>query len=408
MRFTIFTTLLLISLSACAKQSISLTSANAMALEHNYELANYPFQIRQQSASRLQAGVTPSPEVELVVDDLVGTNQYGLFEQSELSLVFSQTIEMGDKRHLRQAHIASVGDRLQLELSLAKLDVLAENSRRYYQVLKLQELQKILIQKIEFEKNMLLKVKTLVKAGAVGMVDQAVISLRLKRSEAKLLALESQHSVAKNRLSAMWQKTATFDRVQGNLNFLPILPTKQQVVASLANSPAVFHLLALQREADVNLNLIKESSKADLSFSGGITHKQFDNTQTISVGISVPLYFSNPNKGRIQKAVIELQKSQALSLYSKTKLELLLIQHWQKMQLYQQQFKQLKQQILPEVERLMALVVKNYKHANISVLQVVDAQQQWLDLKIDLIEQASLIYTELLELERLTASELGK
>jgi len=406
MRTALLMTFLIASFSASAERFLDLKTAYSLALERNVELAKYPFQIQQQGAMAIQADIQPSPEIGLEVADLIGTNQYGLLQETEISLLFSQTIEIGKKRQLRLAYSNVAEDRVRLEFELAKIDILAETSRRYYQLLSLQAMQQIVLDKIELEKHTLLKIKRLTKAGAVGLVDKLVISLRLKRSEAQFLNLNSLQVIAKNRLAAMWQGDVDFDRVKGSIFSLPNTPNFAKLRDDLAGSPAILHLLSLQREADQNHSLLKESAKADITYSAGLTHKMGDSSQTVSFGVSAPLNYSNPNKGRIEQAKIALQETQALARESKRNLELILKEHWLKMQQHKQQLNALNNDILPEAEKLLKESIKSYNSGNISILQLVDAQQQWLDFKIDLIKSSGSIYMELVELERLTSKKL--
>ena len=389
-----------------AGQVISLQVANQLALEHNIELQTYPFTIRRQDALTVQAGVIPTPEISFEANDLLGTNDYGVFEQAELSLVFSQTVEMGGKRHHRLALSRASKDKLTLEYELAKLDVLAETSLRFYQLLELQLVKEILQDKVNQEQETLHKIAKLVEVGAVDLVDKLSVSLRLKRSKSNLIKLGSQIKIQKNRLSAMWQKTADFSQVKGDLFSLPNLPTKERLLDLLEETPDILHLLAVEREADQRLGLMKAGLSADVKYFAGINHKQMGSSQTVSVGVSVPLYFENPNKGRVDQALIDLQLSKHLVTLTKQKNKLLLVEHWQKMQRHFQQVMQLKNEILPVAKKLLIATSKSYARGSSSILQVIDAQQQWLDLRVNLIEESSQVFVELLTLERLTGANL--
>ena len=406
MRTALLMALLIASFSAFAERFLDLKMAYSLALERNIELAKYPFQIQQQGAMAIQADIMPSPEIALEVADLIGTNQYGLFEQTEISLLFSQTIEMGKKRQLRLAHSSAAEDSLRLEYELTKIDILAETSRRYYQLLKLQAMQQVVFDKIEQEKRTLVKIKKLITAGAVGIIDKTVVSLRLKRSQAQRLKLKSLKKIAQNRLASMWQGNVDFDSVKGSIFTVSNLPSLTSLTTSLAESPAILHLLSLQREADQNLSLLKENAQANITYSAGLTHKRADSSQTLSFGVSMPLNYTNPNKGRIEQANFVLQETELLAEESKRNLELILKEHWLRMQQHQQQVSALKNEILPEAKKLLNESIKSYNRGNSSILQLVDAQQQWLDLKVDLIEASHAIYMQQLELERLTSKKL--
>ena len=84
-------------------------------------------------------------------------------------------------------------------------------------------------------------------------------------------------------------------------------------------------------------------------------------------------------------------ESKTLSHQSRKKIERVLSEHWLKMYQYKQQVEQLNGDILPAVENLLKLATEDYKRGNGSIIQIVDAQKQWFDSKINLIEKMNLI-----------------
>lgn len=391
-----------------ANTALDLRKSMDQTLQNNTELKKYPFSLRQEQALERQANIGPSPQLSLELEDLYGSKQYDDFGQTEITLIFSQTIEMGSKRQQRLATSQAAQDRIKLEYELAKTDILAETGRRYYEVLRVQNLQTILHQKIERETQALARIQKLAKSGAADPVDMASMSLLLKRSQSEYIRLEHEHKIAKTRLAAMWMGQGEFKKVTGHLDQLPLLPTQTQLLTAIENSPAILHKMALLREADQRVKSEVSLGTNDIRYGIGLRHKQADNAQTLNFGISVPLSFSNPNQGRIEAAQAELQANQYENETAKTHLQLTLIERLQRLQQYKMQAEQLKQHTLPEAEILIKTSLASYKRGTTDILQVIQAQDTWFDMQQELIEISIRVYLELLELERLTGEPLSK
>ena len=122
-----------------AEAGINLASALRLTLEHNTELAAYPFTRRREEALQLQAGIRPSPKAQFMVENAFGSGAFRGIDATENTLTLNQLVELGEKRQRRVALRATRVQQLEWEYELARLDVLAETARRFYAVLELQE-----------------------------------------------------------------------------------------------------------------------------------------------------------------------------------------------------------------------------------------------------------------------------
>ena len=78
--------------------SINLAEALERTLKENPELELYPLAQRQAEALRLQAGIRPSPELSLELENAFGSGEFSGTDSAEVTLALSQTIELGGKR----------------------------------------------------------------------------------------------------------------------------------------------------------------------------------------------------------------------------------------------------------------------------------------------------------------------
>lgn len=383
---------------------ISLKQAIQNTLENHPELKKYPFDIRYQQALSQQAGIKPVPQLSIQAEDLIGTEDYQFADKAQLTLTLSRNYEMGDKLQHRLALSQSKEDSKQLEFELSKVDIVAETTRRFYELIHMQQLAELLNNNISKQKSLNQKIKKLAEAGIANPVDQNRIRLLIKQSKHQLLAIKNQQDLARTRLSSMWQEEANFNEARGSFNNGFSTPSKEQLLKKIEQSPVQLHYLALQREADHNLKLEQAYGVQDITYSVGVRHKASEGAQTINFGMSLPLAFNNPNQGRIEAAKIRLQESLNLQSSSTQKLKLEVIEYWQAMQNMQQQIVDIDKNLLPESSNLISTSLASYQRGSTSLLQVMEAQQIWFELKTKQLELSKQTHLTLLEIERLLGS----
>ncbi len=407
LRHGVFATTLFFTVNATAETEMTLRSALNKTLQNNNELKAYHFNLLAEEGMHVQAGILPSPKMGLEVDNLLGTKSHDGIQKSEVTLSFSQTVEMMSKRQNRLAVSKSRHDKLLLERELSKVDVLAETTRRYYQLLKLQAISGSIHRQIENNKQALQKVQRLVSIGTADPLDISTLNLQLKQNKALLKANLNRYRTAQHQLANMWQSAERI-HPKGNLLVLPKVPNETSIQQIVDESPAILHQLSLLREADSNLQLVQSQSRSNITYQFGLTHRQIDNSQSVNLGVSMPLNFKNPNRGRIAAAQARLKANKWQLEAASQDLKLRLKEHLLNMQTHIDQANDIQHSLLPEVKKLTSLTLKSYQRGSASILQYTAAQQQLFDLEIQYINASAQAYNSLLELERLTGSSLAQ
>lgn len=386
--------------------NITLTKALQLTLAENHELLAYPFSRTRQEALRLQAGISPSPNVQFTVENALGSGEFDGVDSAEATLALSQLIELGDKRKKRVIFADSRLQEQELEFELARLDVLAETSRRYYRLLELQALQALNERQVVQAEQSLAVISTRAKAGAVGRADASKLDLRLAQFLAHRQQLVGEHAVARTRLAAMWQGDAMFNTARGNFEVLPQLPELTTVLQTLEEAPATMRQAALQRMGDARLQLARANGRSDLIAEVGLRRLEATNDNALVFSINMPLTFSNPNRGRISAARAELELGAKQSEWSRRQLELGLTELHQRLYGYMSRAAMLQRELLPRAEKLVEDTSAGYQLGRYSVLQWTDAQAERFSLEKELIEIRSAIHLLLLELERITGAAM--
>ena len=120
----------------------------------------------------------------------------------------------------------------------------------------------------------------------------------------------------------------------------------------------------------------------------------------------MPLQLSNSNSGNIEAANSQL----ALLSKQQEQLRVQLRQQVRTLYAYYQgktlQTQLLSEQVIPQAQTLIEQSLKSYQRGQISVLQLLDAQQALFDSKRALINTYAALYQTHLALERLTGQSL--
>ena len=380
--------------------SLSLKKALQLTLQYNPQLKAYPYYVRQLEGESSQANISPAPRIGLELSS------------DEATLTLSQNFELGDKRQARTGFTHAKQQQLQTEFEIAKLDILAETSRRYYQLLALVKQKNLLIIRTGQENRALKIIKKRAEAGAVAKADVAIMALGLARSNNTLEQLEFSIQLQKTILSTMWlkQDNKEFKNLKGNLSILPQLPSDavltRIIEKGISQLPDYRYQVALSRLEDSRVSLTQSNGSANINLGLGLRHNDTRGDQSLVLTASMPLNFSNPNRGRIASA----QAQQALT-YEQVELkrqqlsiELTRIQTQLKKE--QQQAERINEELLPLASELLSATQKAYSQGQYSVLQWIDAQNQVFNLEQDLINSQVRIFTQVLELERILGQSI--
>jgi len=385
--------------------ALSLRQAYNLTLNNNPELAAYPFYLRQADAEKLQAGIGPKTQLSVQIDNAFGTGEKQDLDNAEFSLSLSQTFELGGKKQSRLDFADARQQQTQLEYHLTRLDVLAETSRRFYQLMFIKQQQLLLKEREEKENSALKIIQRRANAGAVSDADASNMALRLANTQQLLQQNSAAREQARLNLAAMWLSDANFNSLAGDFNTLPSLPSaeklQQQIEQQLNALPSYRLQLAMQRLADQQLQMEQTKGRADLTLSLGL--RQFENSgdQAFTLSASMPLSFNNPNRGRITAA----KENRALSLQQseqqRVQLSLTLKRLHQSLRRDLQLSQNIEQQLLPLAQKFLADTQRAYQQGVYSLLQWIDAQHQVFTLQQQLQNTRLSIHLQVLELERI-------
>jgi len=389
-------------------KSVNLTTVLSRVLERNPGLDEYPYRFRAADAAVVQAGIRPSTEVSLEVENIAGSGQWAGTDGAEVTLALSQTVELGGQRDARMESARRAGEVSRLDYDLARLDLLGEANRRYLALVAAERRVTLAEKALGLAGDAEQAAQRRVAAGAAPSSERRRLVLSRQAAERDLERSRMDRRSASQRLAALWGETGEQGlRAAEELLPLPDLPGLEQWRGRLDQAPRLREFASLTRLAEARARLAQANGSRDVRFSVGARHDESSGDQAAVLGFSMPLNLSNPNRGNeaLRLAEVDLLESRR----SAARIELLSLVEGLYLELQQRrtEVRSILEQSLPEARRLYEEVEAGYRRGRYSVLDLIDAAHSRLALERRVTDLAEGFHQQRNELERLTGTSLA-
>ncbi|TMP68420.1 TolC family protein [Pseudoalteromonas sp. S1609] len=387
-------------------KTLTLKHALINTEQQNPLLKRYPYHQKILSALKSQAALSPNPVLNVEAENLLGTNEARGVQGAEITLAFSQLIELGDKRQSRINYATANIKAQAIQYQNTRLALLATTGERYYEALKFQTLLSLNGERHQVVSQALKAIKQRADAGAVSQADVTRMRYALSQVELDKAKLNSEFERARLSLNELWSEQHGYTDLAGNMTTLIQLKSEQALLNAVNQAPDFAMLQQQYLQQAANLTLQKANGESDINVGAGVSYNQQNNTSSLLFSFSMPLQLSNSNSGNIEAANSQL----ALLREQQGQLRVQLRQQVRTLYAYYQgktlQAQLLSGQVIPQAQTLIEQSLKSYQRGQISVLQLLDAQQALFDSKRALINTYAALYQTHLALERLTGQSL--
>ena len=387
-------------------KTLTLKQALINTEQQNPLLKRYPYHQKILSALKSQAALSPNPILNIEAENLLGTNDARGVQDAEITLAFSQLIELGDKRQSRINYATANIKAQAIQYQNTRLALLATTGERYYEALKFQTLLTLNSERHHVVSQALKAIKQRANAGAVSQADVTRMRYALSQVELETAKLNSEFERARLSLNELWNEQHSYTNFAGNMATLIPLKSEQALLNAVNQAPEFAMLQQQYLQQAANLTLQKANGQSDINVGAGLRYNQQSDTSSLLFSFSMPLQLSNPNSGNFEAANSQL----ALLREQQGQLRVQLRQQVRTLYAYYQgktlQAQLLSEQVIPQAQTLIEQSLKSYQRGQISVLQLLDAQQALFDSKRALINTYAALYQTHLTLERLTGQSL--
>lgn len=322
-----------------------------------------------------------------------------------------KTFELGGKRKARVNLAQS-----ELELSKNLLEDYFRNLRAdaataYFLALKQRSLFQVTLDSYKAMKSLADADSIRFRAGAIMEIDARQSKLEANSLLNDVYQAEADWKTSASQLTMMVGKpqsdtllipSGNFEKLERDYDLYSLITTAQNnradLKAALQNknvSERALKLARANRAIDLGVSLgatVNAEAKNIIAPTPGYTNT--------SLGLTIPLKFSNRYKGELKRAEFTIKQSEVQ--YSEVELQIQaeVTQAYMNYQATRKQVNQFKMGMLEEAKRVMDGKIYSYRRGETSLLEVLNAQRTYNDVQQSYYQTLYNYATSLIELER--------
>lgn len=393
--------------SSPAQPTLGLQDAIVRSLQSNPDLKAFGYELEAQLGRVRQAGARPSPEVSVLVENALGTGARSSFDAAETTISLGFLIEHGARQ--RRLDAAQAGSQLlDTEITVRQLDVAAEATRRYLEILTAQEELGELNRSVQLSEETLSAVQARVRAAKSPQAEEARAHAQIARLRLDREHVEHQLLTAKQRLSAWWGvRQPDFGSAEGALLNLPKLEAYESFVERLERNPQFEVLLSERRLREADVRLAEARRRMPWQVTAGVRRFEDQNDHAFIVGLSVPLPVRDQSEGAIATARAQAAQVDAKREALRAQLDAELFALYQELRHAYKETDVLRNEVLPRMEVAVEQSRYAYERGRYGYIEWVAAQRELLDQRRALLEASVNVHRFRIEIERLTGAALS-
>jgi len=406
--------LTIFSVSPCVSATselptLSLSQVVEKTLNHNPQLHQFGLLKQQLSSQGESQKLQPGYQVDVEVDNFLGSGDLSGVKAAELSVALSSVLELGEKPKYRYAVVEASLGKLEYERQAKTLDILGQATSVFIKALSTQHQIKLAEEALSLSTNLLETVKHRAQRGVASDAEVKRASAQLFRLQLQRDGLNREFERQTIVLARFWGSfTARFERLKGDLFAFGEGTSFELLFDKVKRSPAISALASEARVKNAELKLAQSSSRGDLGWKFGISRLQESQDFGLTAGISIPLMADSRNIGAIGAARAELDIVKLKQTDSLLRLHQQLFVAYSMRQQYIDAVKVIENKVLPELEQALLISEKAYERGRLRYQDLLSAHQELLDSKNKKIQMATSALLNQAVIEQLTAQPLTR
>lgn len=396
------------TINSLAAESLTLESAISAAMNNNPDLKSFNFNMKIQDARIMQAGLKPKPELNVNVEDILGTGEARGFSGSQTTLSIAWVVEGGlAQRRIDVARTGSLS--LAAQAEIMRLDTAAQVARYYMQALALQLHKQLADEGISYATESISTIQKRVAAGTGSAADLARAEAQRARLSLYREDMDHELEIVFHQLAALWGELyPEFTSVEGDISELPNLQPFPTLITLIEQNPDISRFLSEQRLQDSILQLELAQRKTPWRFNAGIRRMQSSSDMGFVAGVTIPLNRGNVNQGRIQEARSAIEQTAAEKEAAMIRVQTNLFVVYQELEHNLHRVNVLGNTVIPKYQEALSQMRRSFELGAASYFEWLQIQQSILDARSDLIDASLQAQLKNIEIERLTGLRIAQ
>jgi cobalt-zinc-cadmium efflux system outer membrane protein len=386
-------------------QVLNLKHAISLTINQNPQLEGYIHRDLAQQGRISQARVGERPQVNLMVEDALGTGEYNGLQNMQSSLTFSWLMQQ-EQIDGRVKAVKSEFEQLQLEKQILALDLAAITAKQFIQILVKEEALKLNQMAVLQAKKVVSAIDERVKIGQSLLLDKRLAQIKLIKQRLVVEDLEHEIKSGKYQLAALWGDVNTTYKLVGDLLALPKISDFKSQLDSLNSTPQLLQLASKKRIAQSHIELAQIEAKPQWQFTTGLRRYESTDDFGLVAGVSIPWGGTDRNAGtvaklRAEQSVLETQEK-ALMQQANAQLYVLLQEISHSRHIIQTS----QDKIIPTLEAALQEAGEAFEVGKLNYNQWDNIRQALLLAQSELLSAYESLHLQHIEIQRLTGASL--
>lgn len=385
---------------------LTLSEAIERTLNSHPDLQAFHYRLDAQQGKVMQENLPQKPEVELSVEDVLGTGDHKGFSNAQTTLSVSWLLDKSIRE--KRMTVASLGtDLIESDKVIKQLDSATQTARYFLEALAYQDATIIANRAISLADATVQEITKRVEIGKTPLVELYRAEADLAKRKLILIDLKHELESSLRQIAAQWGSTEpTFISVVGSLNHQPNIISFQALKNRIRNNPSLAKYLSQERVKEAEYKLALEERNPKWKLSTGIRRYERSNDFGLVARVSIPFGGSNQNQGRIAEARARISQNKSEANALRIRMETSLFVVYQKMKHNIHLGEMLKDEIIPRLEKALTETHKAYDLGKYSYLEWLAVQNDLLEAQSALLNATLSAHLNRIELERLTGAQI--
>lgn len=394
--------LLLVSVCSTAQESLTFAEAARKTLANRPEFRVAASRMAALDARRDQAALKPGYELDVELENVLGTGAVSSIGGAEVSVSVSRLWERGGKRAARMGVVDSSVDLLTAEQAVIAMDLVAETARQFVALAVAQQsVADTEAAKAQARQTVELTRKrfTVAQAPEIEVLNSelALADIELAQGNARRALLQAQQL-----LGTQWGDPDARPMADLDIYALAEPMEAPALLERIDQTPELQRYASESRVAQAELALARTSARADFTFSAGVRRLEDLDDQALLFGFSMPLDSGRRAQPFIRERSAQLEQVDAEKAVTRLRLQGLLRQQLLTLQNAYAAERVVREQQLGPAQRVVELTRRGFSIGRFPYRELANAERQLLEFKRKRLEAAAAYHLTRVEIERLT------
>lgn len=384
-------------------EQLHLSQALKLSLDNNPITESASAEIRAAEADALQAGLWENPTFGAEIEEFGGDR--GGFGEADTTLSINQTVPLGgDRRRARDAANAWV-QATRAGLALQHNRLLSSTALAYVEAQAAAETKALRLELLEIANNSADAIRSRVEAGRASPIERNRAEMLVGLATIAANDAVSAQSAARDGLFAIWSGVEVDGELVSPLQAFDLTAyVDSHPTDWITNNPELVQQRAITRARGQEIRRERAIAVPDVTVGAGVRRFGGTNETAFVATLEVPIPVVNRNQGGVAAAA---SRENAARFDEESLRRSLIAQYASsagRSARAQSTYTQLSENILPASEGALAAAQEAYREGALDVLNFLDIQRSYFDVRVQLISARAELSRAAIELDALAGA----